>query len=374
MQSHRYIILGGGVAAGYAAQTFAEADAGSGEVAIISADNRPPYERPPLSKKVMTKEKKLAEIFINTPDFYAQHGIDLHLDTKIDRVDLQNKRLWAGQQTFEFEKLMIATGSSVKTFDLPGSDWSSLYYLRTADDAQQILDAADHAQRVVVIGGSFIGMEMAASLCQRGLDTTLVISDRHVWRRFFTPQMSAFFERYYTDHGVHLEKAARVESFTGDEHVSGVRLQSGRKIPADLIVAGIGVKPNVDLFTGSDLQINEGIVVNPFLETNLRDIYAAGDVAEYYDSLYDKRRRLEHWDNAYSQGPHAAKVMLGQKQVFEHIPYFFSDEFDLSYEFWGDTTNYDQVIHRGDMNTRSFSVWWLKTRSSTGRLCHESTG
>jgi NADPH-dependent 2,4-dienoyl-CoA reductase/sulfur reductase-like enzyme len=172
--------------------------------------------------------------------------------------------------------------------------------------------------------------------------------------------MSEFFERYYVSRGIQLLKGEWVSRLEGKDRISGAVLSSGRKIPCDLVVAGIGAIPVSELFTNSGLTAENGVVVNEYLETILPDIFAAGDVANYFDIIFDKRRRVEHWDNAVSQGQHWAGLVRGDRKPFSHVPYFFSDVFDLSYELWGDAEGATETVARGDLNSSSFSVWWLK--------------
>jgi NADPH-dependent 2,4-dienoyl-CoA reductase/sulfur reductase-like enzyme len=199
------------------------------------------------------------------------------------------------------------------------------------------------------------------------VDVTMVFPEAHVWEAFFTPEMSAFFENYYRDRGVIIMPRAEVVEFEGaNGRLTRVVLKSGTHLEANLVVAGVGVQPNTELFADNDLQIRDGgIVVNRFLETNLLGVFAVGDVAYYNDVLFDRSRRIEHWDNAMSQGQHAIKNMMGAHEPFVHVPYFFSDVFDLSYEFWGDTTGAQEIVHRGDVENGRFSVWWL---GADGRL------
>lgn len=367
MPFYKCVILGGGLAAGYAAQAAAEAGVEPGELGIVSAEATLPYERPPLSKDFLAGDKTAAEILINEPSFYEENNIDVHLETVVGRVDLQHKQLYTNDEPITYEKLLIATGARPHKFDLPGSNLEGLFYLREIGDAQHIRAAAEDAFRAVVIGGSFIGMEVASVLQQSGVDTTMVFPGEHVWESFFTPRMSTFFETYYQERGVEFVTGTKAASFKGENgRISHVVLQTGQELPADLVVAGIGVIPNTELFANSSvhadtaLQIEDGIVVNRFLETNVPDVFAAGDVARYADPIFGKTRRIEHWDNAVAQGQHAMRAMMGKRELFAHVPYFFSDVFDLSYEFWGDTAAADQVVHRGDVEDGQFSAWWLK--------------
>ena len=303
---------------------------------------------------------------INEPDFYEKNKIDVLLDTAVTKVNLDKKQLYADDKVIAYEKLLIATGASPHTFDLPGADLDNIFYLRRIGDARHIRQAAQEAKKAVVIGGSFIGMEAAAVLQSQGVETTMVFPEERVWEAFFTPEMSRFFEAYYRERAVTILAGQEVTAFEGDDTVTHVVTKSGKKLPADLVVAGIGVQANTDLFNHTALQLDDGrIRVNRFLETNVPDVMAAGDVTVYRSTLYERPLHIEHWDNAVKQGQHAATMMLGEIQPFEHVPYFFSDEFDLSYEFWGDTEGAAETVHRGSVEEGEFSTWWL---AEDGRL------
>jgi NADPH-dependent 2,4-dienoyl-CoA reductase/sulfur reductase-like enzyme len=188
----------------------------------------------------------------------------------------------------------------------------------------------------------------------------MVLPEDRIWKHFFTPSMSQFFEKYYTQRGVRFAKSSKISKLTGSGAVESVILQGGDRIACDMVVAGIGVSPVTEPLLKSGIEVSDGVVVNEYLETNQANIYAAGDVANYYDSLFGKHRRAEHWDNAVSQGQHCARALSGERAPFVHVPYFFSDVFELSYEFWGDPAGAEEVVERGDLSTSSFSIWWLK--------------
>jgi NADPH-dependent 2,4-dienoyl-CoA reductase/sulfur reductase-like enzyme len=360
MRTYRYVILGGGMVAGYAAKELVERGLGRGELAIVSSDAVPPYERPPLSKGFLAGTEAEESVYINPRPFYDDHAIDLSLATVVTGIDRQRKRLrtHAGGE-IGFEKLLIATGAQVRTLDLSGAGLPGIYYLRSLDDAKQIKMATHSARDSAVIGGGFIAMEVASVLAQQGLRPTMIFPGKRVWDRFFTPPISAFFQQYYEQRGVTFAPGEEVAAFVGDGRLTAAGLKSSRQIPADIVVAGVGVKPATAVLDGV-VSLSNGVVVNEFLETNVAGIYAAGDVANYRDVLFGKQRRVEHWDNAVEQGRHAARVMLGEREPFVHVPYFFSDVFDLSYEFWGDNEGAGEVVYRGDVTSRSFSAWWLK--------------
>jgi NADPH-dependent 2,4-dienoyl-CoA reductase/sulfur reductase-like enzyme len=360
MSKSKYVILGGGMVAGYAAKELATGGLQSGELMIISADRALPYERPPLSKSFLSGKDTEDSILINSSEWYGEHGIEVRLQTLIEDADSKKRRLRARSgDTFEFETLLIATGARARRLDCPGHDLPNVFYLRSLEDSQGIRAKAADSKQAVVIGGGFIGMEVASVLAQKKIETTLIIREDRVWNRVFTPAMAQFFERYYASRGVQLLKKEAVASLKGAARIE-VSLASGRKISCDMVVAGVGAAPATELFAKTGLALENGVAVNEYLETNHAGIFAAGDVANYPDKIFDKRRRVEHWDNAVAQGQHWAHVVLGKREPFVHVPYFFSDIFDLSYELWGDSEGATQTIVRGDLSSTSFSVWWLK--------------
>ncbi len=361
MKTSKYLLLGGGMVAGYAAKQLVESGLKAGELTIVSADGANPYERPPLSKGFLAGKDTEASIFINTNDFYQSHGITILLSRVVDWVDPTRKRvqLRSGEE-IGFEKLVVATGARVRTLEVPGADLEGVCYLRTLEDSKRIREQAGSAKRAVVIGGGFIAMEVASVLARKGIETTMVMPDDRIWKRFFTSALSRFFEKYYTDRGVRFAKNTKVTKLKGVTGAKSVALETGAVLDCDMVVAGVGVSPVTEPLANSGIELMNGVVVNEYLETNQPDVYAAGDVASYYDVLFDKHRRAEHWDNAVSQGQHCARIVLGERKPFIHVPYFFSDVFDLSYEFWGDPSGAEEIIERGNLSSSSFSVWWLR--------------
>ena len=360
MNQSKIVILGGGMVAGYAAKQLVELALPKGGLAILSADNAIPYERPPLSKSFLAGKDSEDSIKISPEDFYEKHGIELRLQCDVATVDVKRKHLiLKNNDEFGFQKLIIATGARPRTLNIPGSRLRNLFYLRTVSDSKDIRNAAEKAKSAVVIGGGFIGMEVASVLAQKGISVSMVLNDDRVFKRLFSPEMSSFFESYYAARGVRLIKSMSVSELRGIEVVGSAVLKDGQTVECDLVVAGIGVKPAIEVVANSGIEVGDGVLVNEYLQTSHPDIFAAGDVANYQDLLFGKRRRVEHWDNAVSQGQYCARSLMGDRTPFRHVPYFFSDIFDLSYEYWGDSSGADQVIHRGDVSSNSFSVWWL---------------
>lgn len=361
MKTHKYLILGGGIVAGYAAQEFVEQGIDPHELAIVSADDALPYERPPLSKDFLAGDETKDEILINPADFYDANDIDVYLNTRANKVDLGRHHVYTDAgEGFRYDKLIIATGSHIRTLDVPGGDLDNLFYLRWIDDARDIPSHMLGTEHAVVIGGGFIGMEVASVLADKDVRVTLVFRHDRPLADLFTEEMSDYFRSYYEARGVTFLPRSEVKSFALSDEGIATNLMSGQSLTSGIAVAGIGVEPAVELFEESSLQVDDGIVVNEYLETNVTDVYAAGDVTNYWDVVFAKRRHIEHWDNAMQQGKHVAQVVLGQRQPFVRVPYFFSDAFDLSWEFWGDNEGADEVVYRGDVASGSFSTWWLQ--------------
>ena len=361
MKTYPIVILGGGVVAGYAAKEFVAQSGKKDGLAIVTSENTLPYERPPLSKGFLAGKEKLADILISDAAYYREHGIAVHCDFKAAKVDFQKRRLTSNEgRQIGFDQLLIATGSTVRKLEVPGARRSEVLYLRQIRDSKAIQARIKRGNRAVVIGSGFIGMEVASVLASRGVHTTMVFPDERVWKRLFTPALSAFFETQFSAHGVTFIKREQVVALRQKHGACEVSLGSGARVPADFIVAGVGVTPAVGLFRRTALNTEDGIRVNEFLETNVPGVWAAGDIANYPDQLFKRRKRVEHWDNAVEQGRVGMRNMMGKLQPFIHVPYFFSDMFDLSYEFWGDTTGHDQVVYRGTMNHKQLSVWWLR--------------
>jgi NADPH-dependent 2,4-dienoyl-CoA reductase/sulfur reductase-like enzyme len=361
MDESKFVILGGGMVAGYAAKQWVDLGLKAGELAILSADTTVPYERPPLSKSFLAGKDTEESVRINTEDFYKQHGIEVRLGCPVSGIDVKRKRLRLQRDgEFGFEKLILATGARPRALEIPGANLENVYHLRSLEDSKAIRQRAAAAKRAAVIGGGFIAMEVAAVLAQRGNDVTMVLREERIWSRIFTPPMSKFFESYYQARGVRIIKSAVVTELRGTTAVNTVVLNGAPPVSCEMVVAGIGARPITEMLAGSNIDVGDGIIVNEHLETNQPGIYAAGDVANYQDVLFAKRRRVEHWDNAVSQGQYCAQVLMDERTPFRHVPYFFSDVFDLSYEYWGDSSDADEVVHRGDLSSSSFSVWWLR--------------
>ncbi len=361
MKNYKYIILGGGTAAGYAANEFVKQGIATDELCIVSKETTLPPDRPPFSKDYLRGESDPDDFLINNEDFYSQKGIDVLLKTQVTNVDLANKnlKLDSGEQ-LGYDYLLITTGATPRILDVPGAAKENVFYLRDKQDADAIRDKAKKAKKAVVIGGQFIGTEAAASLSQLGLDVTFVYPGESPMSIYNVKELGDYFINLFEKHNITLIPGTKVKSLEGEQMAEKVVLDNGQTIETDMVIAGIGVTPNTSLFEDTGMKIDDGIIVNEYCQTSVENVYAAGDVARYPDPYYGHTRRVEHWDNAFQQGQHAAKIITGYLEPYNYLPFFFSDVFDLSYEFVGDISRAQNYIIRGNINKGDFSILWTE--------------
>jgi 3-phenylpropionate/trans-cinnamate dioxygenase ferredoxin reductase component len=339
--SYTYLIVGGGMAADAAARGIREIDP-DGTIGLISSEPDPPYKRPPLSKKLW-QGKPLDSVWLGT----NQLDIDLHLGRTGRVLDLQHKRVVDDRGTeYGFDKLLLATGVTPRRLPV-GGHW--INYYRTVKDYQRLRQEAARGQRFAVIGGGFIGSEIAAALAMNGREVVMIFPEAGIGSRLFPPDLSRFLNDYYQEHGVEvLTHSTVTDVVMGASHFRVTSLDKAtgatREIKVDGIVAGIGAQPNVELAVAASLTVDNGIVVDPFLRTGHPDVYAAGDVAAYWQSALGQRRRVEHEDNATTMGRLAGRAMAGEREPYEHLPFFYSDMFDLGYEAVGDIDARSEVV------------------------------
>jgi NADPH-dependent 2,4-dienoyl-CoA reductase/sulfur reductase-like enzyme/predicted acylesterase/phospholipase RssA len=355
-----YLLIGGGLACATAAETLREEGA-EGSVLMVAAEKNLPYQRPPLSTQFLLGTQSEERLLILSEDFYRERAVDLRLGTRAVTVDPETQIVQtdlAGE--IHYGKLLIATGAIPRRLEIPGSSLSGICYLRTLVDARNIRRAADTAKHAVVVGGSFIGMELAASLTEMGLQVTLVAMEDRLLTNLESPLISEFLGRYYAEHNIEIILSDSVIEFRGKHEVEEVITQSGRILPCDMVAVGIGVTPEIGFLRESGIAIDDGVIVDHFLQTDRPHIFAAGDVANFFDPIFNLRRRVEHWDNAVKQGRLAAKNMLGQRIAYDEVSYFFCDVFDLSFEFFGLPELADERVGRGSLQERSFAQFYLK--------------
>ena len=348
----RIVIVGSGGAGTKAAESLRNRGY-DGSLTLVTADPNPPYARPPLSKVYLRGELELEKFLLALPD-----ELDLRLSTTVAEVAEREIVLESGER-LPFDRLLLATGSEPRR--LPGTKLEGIHYLRNVEDSDAIREAAQDAQRAVVIGAGFIGSEVAASLRQLGLDVTLVEGGRLPLEHVFGPEIGAFYRDVHVAEGVEVLTNAKLDGFEGDGSVRAARLEDGRTLEADLVVVGIGVSPRTELAEAAGLEVEKGgVQVTERLETSVPGIYAAGDMAYIQHPFYGTRLHVEHWFWAANMGPVAAANMLGDDEPYDRIPYFYSDQFDTKMEYSGYAPDWDEVVLRGDPETRTFMAFWLE--------------
>lgn len=355
-----FIIVGASLAGAKAAAELRERGF-DGRVMLIGSESERPYERPPLTKDYLRGESDRESTFVHEESFYAQHEISLMRDTTVSAIDpaLATITLADGRE-FGYDQLLLATGAEPRRITVPGAELDGIHYLRTLADCDLLHDRLDRGARVAVVGAGWIGSEFAASARQGGHEVTLIDPSALPNVRIFGTEIGSFYRDVHAQHGVELALGEGVESFEGDGVLERLRTSSGRVIDCDLAVVGIGVIPRLELAYNAGLSIDNGILVDDALETSVPGIFAAGDVASAWHPFYGERVRVEHWSNALNQGPAAARAMLGEAVSYDHIPYFFSDQYEVGMEYSGYAPTWDEVVFRGERASGKFVTFWLR--------------
>jgi 3-phenylpropionate/trans-cinnamate dioxygenase ferredoxin reductase subunit len=359
MNRQTFLIIGAGLA-GASAVSQLRKDGFDGAVVLVGEELEPPYERPPLSKAYLRGEAGVDSIAIRDPSFYTEHDVDLRLSTRATAIRPASREVLLDDGSrLGYDRLLIATGSSPRRLDVPGHDLPGIHHLRTRADSAAIRQAASHASRASVVGAGWIGSEVAASLRQLGLPVAMIGPDATPLEKVLGPEVGGVFRDLHAAHGVDLSLGLRVVGFEGSAAVAAVRTSDGRRIAADLVVVGIGARPQIELAVEAGLDVGQGILVDEQLESSVPGIFAAGDVAEMWHPALKTRLRVEHQDNARRQGRAAARNMLGKAEPYVRLPYFYSDQYDLGVEYRGYAPAWDSVVTRGDLRTREFLAFWL---------------
>ena len=330
---------------------------------MITSDRYYPYDRPPLSKDYLKGKIDKEMLFFEPEDFYKRDNLEVILKKKVEKIDTEDKvAILEDGDNISFNKALIATGGSPRKLGINGENLRGVHYLRTLDDADGIKSEISKGKNAVIIGGGFIGIEVSSSLTMLGVRTTVIEVMPYIWSTFVDEKISNFIQKYFETKGVQFILNESVKEIEGDERVKAVVLNSGKKLNADFVVIAVGIKPNVEIAQQSGINVNNGIVVNEYLQTNHPDIYAAGDVANILDPISGKRRRIEHWNNAEYSGKLAARNMLGRNESYNFISSIWSDIFDLHIESAGDTRDYDEYVIRGkfQLEKPKFSVIYIK--------------
>jgi 3-phenylpropionate/trans-cinnamate dioxygenase ferredoxin reductase component len=357
MPEETYVIVGASLA-GASAATALRKEGFEGRVVLIGEETERPYERPELSKKYLRGEKDSPK-WVQPEAFYADANIELLSGERATAIEPDRREVRTTERTVSYDRLLIATWATPRRLDLPGADLDGVVTLRTVRDSDAIRERAQAARSVAVVGGGWIGSEVAASLRQIGTEVTLVSLTDAPLEHVLGPEVADVYRRAHQDRGVQLVTGAKVAWFSGASKVDGVVTEDGRSIAADLVVVGVGAEPRTELAEGAGLIVDGGLVVDAHLATNVPDIYAAGDVANAWHPFYRRRMRIEHWDNAKRQGRTAGANMAGQATPYDRIPYFYSDQYDLGMEYTGHAAPTDEVLFRGDPRSGEFIAFWL---------------
>jgi NADPH-dependent 2,4-dienoyl-CoA reductase/sulfur reductase-like enzyme len=351
---HRYVIVGTGLAGVSAAEGIRERDR-SGSILLLGRERDLPYDRPPLTKQLWFGKKSLEQVFLHPRDWYGANGVELLPDRSARQLDVAGKAVIDEEgNRHQYEKLLLANGGEPRRLAISGGDLEGVCYFRTMEDYHWMRDRAKRGSSAVVIGGGFIGSELAAALSHVGMAVTMVFPDPYLGHRVFPEPLGRSLQQFFRGHGI--------EALTNDTPVSIERTdggflvatRGGHQVPCDLVVAGVGIRPAIELAQAAGLAVGDGILVDELLRSSNPDVYAAGDCALFPFAALGRRMRVEHWDNAGTQGRHAGRNMAGDAQPYLHIPYFFSDLFEFGYEAVGEVStgletfaDWQDELHKG---------------------------
>ena len=334
-----------------------------GDVLIVCRELDPPYNRPPLTKKYMRGEESRADILFRPDEWFSEQRVDVLTRTSVTALDSAARvATLSDKQEIAFDKALLATGSNVRILHADGAQLDGIHYLRTIRNADAIREELDGAERVAVIGGSYIGTELAASFTKLGKQVDLIMLEAVTHERFYGAEVGRYFQDVLQEHGVSVHGSQELERFEGDgDRVGKVVTKSGLEIDCDFVVIGAGVHPELHVAESAGLEIDSGVLTDRFLETSAPGIYAAGDIAEYDSVVHGRRIRIEHWDVAFNHGKYAALNMLGQQQEYDVVPYFWSDLADwTSMEYVGPASEWDVIWWRGSRDEGKFTAWYVK--------------
>jgi 3-phenylpropionate/trans-cinnamate dioxygenase ferredoxin reductase subunit len=371
----RYMIVGGGVAGGHAIFEIRRHDK-SGRIVVVNHEDQLPYDRPPLSKEYLAGKIKQSSVFYKARSYYTRNKVEVIRGHDVRAIDTSRRSVSLDDgRKFNYRSLLIATGGRVRKLELPGSDLEGIYYLRTIEDCDVIRKAAKSRKKVTIIGGGFIGCEVAATLRGRGLEVTIIEMSSHLLSAAIDEETAGWIQKYQTRKGVDVLTNASVTRFLGKHgHVRAVELKGGKVLTTDFVVAGIGITPNTELAENAGLKTDKtdkGILVNEYLKGSADEVYAAGDVARFYSPIFKRNLRVEHVDVAQKQGATAGRNMTGlKKQPFNELPYFFSNQFDIEINAYGDLSKRTTTVRRGKMDAKTgFIQFYFDGATLNGILC-----
>jgi 3-phenylpropionate/trans-cinnamate dioxygenase ferredoxin reductase component len=357
-----FLLVGGGMAAGNCARHLRE-QGGAGDILMVSREPDPPYNRPPLSKTYVRGEESREDIMFRPAEWYAEQRVDVITRTSVTSLDLEARTAkLSNKDEVRFDKALLATGSNVRILRVPGAQLDGIHYLRTIGNSDALREECARAERVALIGGSYIATELAASFTKLGKQCELIMLEAVTLERFYGQEVGRFFQDTLTSHGVRVHGSQELERFEGEgDRVERVVTKSGLEIECDFVAIGAGVTPDITLAQRAGLDTDTGVLVDRYLETSVPGVFAAGDIAEYDSVVHDGRLRIEHWDVAFNQGKYAALNLLGQQQEYDVVPYFWSDLADwTSMEYVGPASDWDEIWIRGSIADGEFTAFYVK--------------
>jgi 3-phenylpropionate/trans-cinnamate dioxygenase ferredoxin reductase component len=359
--SEPIVVIGAGLTAAKAVEQLRQ-DGHTGPVVVVGDEPHLPYERPPLSKGYLMGEATVADATVHDQGWYDDHDVDLRLGVTVTGIDRTARSVVTGEREQPFEQLLLATGAAPRQLATADASGADVRYLRTLDDSTRLRESLQAGRRLAIIGGGWIGLEVAAAARTAGCEVTVLESLDLPLLRVLGPEVAERFAALHRGHGVDLRTGVSITGIHADGTTAVLRLDAGEPVGSDLLVVGIGVAPRTALAEAAGLDVDNGIVVDEHLRTSDPAILAAGDVANAYRPRLGRHLRVEHWDNAIAQGQAAARTMLGGGTPYERLPYFFTDQYDLGMEYVGSVgpDGYDRVVLRGGPDGDAFTAFWLQ--------------
>jgi len=355
---HVFVIIGGGAAGNLAAQTLRQ-DGFEGRLILISEEERLPYDRPNLSKEYLSGDAPKEWMTLRSMDFYDKYKIELLMGFRVSNIDTENYQITYKHGTISYHKALIATGGSPIKLNLPGSDLENIMYLRSYSDADKIIDAQKDKKSINIIGASFIAMETADSLTKRGHDVTVIAPDKVPFEKVFGTDIGNLFKDAHEKQGVKFILGRKPKEFIGHTKVNKIVLDNNDSLDTDLVIVGIGVKPNADI-SGNVRPNDEGSLdVDKYLRIT-NGVYAAGDIARYKDNRTGEKQRITHWRTAHQQGKIAALNMNGKKIEYKSVPFFWTKQAGLAIKYVGHAENWDDIIYKGNIEEKKFLAYYIK--------------
>ncbi|MDP9141342.1 MAG: FAD-dependent oxidoreductase [Pseudomonadota bacterium] len=333
-----------------------------GRIVLIGEEPAVPYRRPPLSKAFLSGEVDEASLYIKTREAYAKHDIELRTDVRVAMIHRSAHAVSLADGTqLSYDKLALTTGGRARRLDLPGADKPNVFYVRTIDDIRRLREHFNPMQRLVIIGGGYIGLEVAAVGIKSGLEVTLVEAMPRLLARVTGPELSQYYDSVHRRHGVDIRLGVGVQALEGDQLAEAVILQDGTRLPADIVIVGIGLIPNTELAEGCGLAVDNGILVDLYSQTSDPDILAAGDCTNHENGFFGRRMRLESVPNASEQARVAAATICGKRVPHAGVPWFWSDQYNLKLQMVGLSQGHERIVVRGSMATDSFAAFYLQS-------------